>query len=132
MPRLSPRPCGAEPNRRSGWPAPLLCLGSRQYLDVATERLLANCADGAAFLMFDGNWWNGGCLNLTHGHPVPYRMEDHIRANLELARRVHAKYPQVLIEMHDMIAGGNNARNARRSTTSTVCPGVTTATGASS
>jgi hypothetical protein len=33
-------------------------------------------------------------------------MEDHIRANLDLAQRIHAKYPQVLIEMHDMICGG--------------------------
>ena len=39
----------------------------------------------SSFLMFDGNWWNGDCANPDHGHPVPYRMEDHIRANLELA-----------------------------------------------
>jgi hypothetical protein len=89
---------------------PVLCLGSKQYLDVAAERILANCADGVVFVMFDGNWWNGGCMDPDHGHPVPYRKEDHIRANLDLARRVHAKYPNVLIEMHDMIAGGNNAR----------------------
>ena len=96
----------------ASWPTggPVLCLGSKQYLDVATERLLANCADGVVFIMFDGNWWNGGCVATNHGHPVPYRMEDHVRASLELARRVHAKYPKVLIEMHDMIAGGNNAR----------------------
>jgi hypothetical protein len=37
-------------------------------------------------------------------------LEDHCRANLDLARRVHAKYPHVLIEMHDMIAGGHFAR----------------------
>ena len=89
---------------------PMLCLGSKQYLATAEERLLANCADGVAFLMFDGNWWNGGCLNPAHGHPVPYRMEDHIRANLDLARRIHAKYPKVLIEMHDMIGGGSPYR----------------------
>jgi len=84
-----------------------ICLGSKQYLDEATKRLLAHCADGVVFLMFDGNWWNGGCWNPNHGHPVPYTMEDHIRANLELARRVHERYPHVLIEMHDMIAGGS-------------------------
>lgn len=83
-----------------------ICLGSKQYLDEAAKRLLANCADAVVFLMFDGNWWNGGCWNPNRGHPVPYTMEDHIRANLELARRVHAKYPDVLIEMHDMVAGG--------------------------
>ena len=87
-----------------------VCLGSKQYRDEASERLLAHCADGVAFLMFDGNWWNGGCWNPQHGHPVPYTMEDHIRANVELARRIHEKHPQVLIEMHDMIAGGTRQR----------------------
>lgn len=82
-----------------------VCLGSKQYLDEAAKRLLAHCADGVVFLMFDGNGWNGGCWNPNHGHPVPYTMEDHIRANLELARRIHEKYPDVLIEMHDMIDG---------------------------
>ncbi len=57
--------------------------------------------------MYDGNFWNGGCLNPGHGHPVPYKFEDHIRANVDLAVRIHAKYPRVLIEMHDMIAGGS-------------------------
>lgn len=87
-----------------------VCLGARQYLDEAAARLLDLCSDGVTFLMYDGNWWNGGCWNPSHGHPVPYTMEDHCRANLELARRVHEKYPQVLIEMHDMIAGGSYAR----------------------
>jgi hypothetical protein len=84
----------------------VVCLGSKQYLDEAAKRLLAHCGDGVVFLMFDGNWWNGGCWNPNHGHKVPYTMEDHIRANIELARRVHDKFPNVLIEMHDMIAGG--------------------------
>jgi len=87
-----------------------VCLGSKQYLDEAARRLLDNCADGVAFLMFDGNWWNGGCWNPDHGHPVPYTMEDHVRANLELARRVHERFPNVLIEMHDMVAGGARQR----------------------
>jgi hypothetical protein len=99
---------GPAPEPRQGGPA--LCLGSKQYLDEAEKRLLANCADGVAFLMFDGNWWNGGCDAPDHGHPVPYCWEDHIRANLELAQRVHAKYPDVLIEMHDTLAGGSCAR----------------------
>lgn len=98
------------PKPHSAMSGPLLCLGSRQYLDEAAQRLLANCADGAVFLMFDGNWWNGGCVNPLHGHPIPYRFEDQIRANLDLVRRVHAKYPKVLIELHDPVAGGNPAR----------------------
>jgi hypothetical protein len=91
-------------------PDPQICLGSKHYLAVAEERLLANCADGAVYLMFDGNWWPGGCNDLNHGHPVPYRLEDHIRANLDLAQRIHAKYPKVLIEMHDMLCGGSPLR----------------------
>jgi hypothetical protein len=91
-------------------PVESLCLGSRQYLDEAERRLLAHCADGVVYLMFDGNWWNGGCWNPDHGHPVPYTKEDHCRANLDLARRIHDKYPDVLIEMHDMITGGSVVR----------------------
>ena len=87
-----------------------ICLGSRQYLDAAAERLLAHCRDGVVFLMFDGNWWNAGCWNPDHGHPVPYTKEDHALANLELARRIHREYPDVLIEMHDMISGGSVQR----------------------
>lgn len=88
----------------------LVCLGSRLYLDEAARRLIADCEAGATFLMFDGNWWNGGCDEPAHGHPVPYRWEDHMRANVELAKRVHARYPHVLIEMHDMLCGGSPAR----------------------
>jgi len=88
-----------------------ICLGSKAYLDEAAKRLLANCADGVVYVMFDGNWYQGGCDDATHGHPVPFTKEDHMRANLELARRVHEKYPHVLIEMHDMLMGGAPPRN---------------------
>jgi hypothetical protein len=87
-----------------------VCLGSEQYRDEAERRLLAHCADGVAYLMLDGNWWNGGCWNPEHGHPIPYTREDHCRANLDLARRIHREYPDVLIEMHDMITGGSITR----------------------
>jgi len=87
-----------------------ICLGARQYLEAAAERLLDHCRDGVVYLMFDGNWYNGGCWNPDHGHPVPYTMEDHVRANLSLAQRIHRQYPQVIIEMHDMIAGGAQQR----------------------
>jgi hypothetical protein len=87
-----------------------VCLGSRQYLDEAERRLLQHCADGVVFLMFDGNWWYGSCWNPDHGHPVPYTMEDHCRANVDLAQRIHAQYPHVLIEMHDPITGGSTLR----------------------
>lgn len=87
-----------------------ICLGSRQYLETAAERLLAHLSDGVVFLMFDGNWYNGGCWNPYHGHPVPYTKEDHCAANMQLAERMKSAYPNVLIEMHDMVSGGSRQR----------------------
>ncbi len=84
-----------------------VCLGSTQYLNEVTKRLLKCCEDGARFLMLDGNAWNDGCWNPNHGHPVPYRFEDHIRANLHIAEQIHQNYPDVLIELHDCLAGGS-------------------------
>ena len=95
--------------RRPG-DGPVVCMGSRAFLDEAEKRLLAHCADGVVFLMFDGSGWNGPCLNPRHGHPVPYLQEDHIRDCIDLCRRVHAKYPNVLIELHDTLASGYPAR----------------------
>ena len=83
-----------------------LCLGSRQYIDEAARRLLKLCEGGATFLMFDGNWWSGECCDERHGHAIPYGFDEHIQASIKLAQRVHERYPKVLIEMHDTIAGG--------------------------
>ncbi len=90
---------------------PQICMGSRQYLDEAEKRLLKLCKAGAGFLMFDGTWWNGPCEDESHGHPVPYLYEDHINACVEMARRIHRTYPDVLIEMHDMLNGGHPTRS---------------------
>ena len=92
---------------RSG---PEICMGSKQFLDEAEKRLLANCEDGVCYLMYDGTGWNGPCSDTTHGHPVPYLQEDHIRNCIDLVNIIHAKYPDVLIELHDMLDGGNTRR----------------------
>jgi hypothetical protein len=87
-----------------------ICMGARQYLDEAERRLVGHCDDGTVFIMFDGTTWTGECWDADHGHPMGYGLEDHCRANLELARRIHAKHPDVLIEMHDMISSGGPIR----------------------
>jgi hypothetical protein len=87
-----------------------VCIGSRQYLAEAERRMLESCADGVGYLMFDGNWWSGSCWNPDHGHPVPFRIEDQVRACLHLAQRIHARFPKVLIEMHDPVVGGTVPR----------------------
>jgi hypothetical protein len=89
---------------------PEICMGSESFIDEAEKRLLANCEDGVCFLMYDGTGWNGACIDSTHGHQVPYLQEDHMRNCIELVKRVHVKYPDVLIELHDMLASGSEFR----------------------
>lgn len=53
--------------------ASTVCIGAKAYLDEAAKRLLANCADGVAFLMYDGNWYQGGCQDRRMAIPCPLR-----------------------------------------------------------
>jgi hypothetical protein len=87
-----------------------LCLAARQYHDEAARRMLALAAGGVTFFMFDGNAWPGECWNPRHGHSVPLTFAEHCQANVDLARRIHAEYPAVLIELHDAIMAGMRAR----------------------
>ncbi|MFN8008495.1 MAG: hypothetical protein U0V70_16035 [Terriglobia bacterium] len=67
-----------------------LCTASKQYLGETLSRLEALARDGATFFMFDGTMYHGECWDPEHGHPIPARREDHVQANLRLARMVHA------------------------------------------
>ena len=88
-----------------------LCGMSRQYLDETFRRLDALASSGARFFMFDGTIYAGPCWDGSHGHPVPARRDEHARAMNRLARMVHQKHPQVLIEMHDQLLGGTTLRH---------------------
>lgn len=91
---------------KEGKPAELLlCLPSPGFLDTKEQNLLELAKNGALFFMFDSNQYSGPCYDKTHGHAIPSTREEHAKALLELARRVKAKYPNVLIEMHDPITG---------------------------
>ncbi len=87
-----------------------LCGASRQYVEETARRLKDLARDGAAYFMFDGTGYRGECWDPRHGHRVPARREDHVQSLCRLARMVHAEYPQVLIEMHDPVAGGTTVR----------------------
>ena len=89
-----------------------LCAASKQFQDETLSRLETLARDGATFFMFDGTMYHGECWDPAHDHPVPARREDHVQGNLRLARGVHAKYPKVLIEMHDPVLGGARLRYA--------------------
>ncbi len=80
-----------------------LCGASDQYLDETARRLESLARDGAAYFMFDGSQYQGECWDEHHGHAVPARAEEHVEATMRLARMVHEKYPDVLIEMHDPV-----------------------------
>jgi hypothetical protein len=88
---------------------PEICMGSNYFMDESEKRLLANCEDGVVYLMFDGIGWNGACIDTTHGHPVPYLQEDHMRDCIRMIKKVHARYPKVLIELHDMLSSGGGS-----------------------
>jgi hypothetical protein len=84
-----------------------LCGASVQYVEETRSRLEALARDGARFFMFDGVRSNGDyCWDPEHGHRVPSGREELVAATNRLARLVHVKYPDVLIEMHDQLLGG--------------------------
>ena len=87
-----------------------LCGASRQYVGETRKRLEALASAGARFFMFDGTMYNGGCWDPGHGHQVPSGRHEHVHATNELARSVHEKYPDLLIEMHDQMLGGTHLR----------------------
>ena len=80
-----------------------LCMGSRQYIEEALRRVMPHFRDGVRWMMVDGNWYPGECYNPAHGHPIPYTIADHWRANIELVERIHREHPQVYIELHDPV-----------------------------
>jgi hypothetical protein len=83
----------------------ILCGASQQYVDETTKRLHTLAEAGATFFMFDGTQFQRECWDPSHEHHIPSTMADHVDATNLLARKVHEKYPKVLIEMHDQAAG---------------------------
>jgi len=83
-----------------------ICSGSRQYLELKAERLRTLCEDGASFLMYDGTNYTGPCFDAGHGHPIPYTPDDQAVSYRWLIEAVQEKYPDVLIELHDVYFGG--------------------------
>jgi hypothetical protein len=96
--------------RADGFDSSPLCGASRQHVDETARRLLALARDGAAYFMFDGTKYHSECWDPNHGHTVPARRDEHVQATLRLARIIHAEFPQLLIEMHDPVMGGDICR----------------------
>jgi hypothetical protein len=97
-------------DKSMGFSNPVLCGASKQYLNETLKRLNSLADDGATFFMFDGTAYHEECWDPNHGHQVPSRLEEHCQATCRLARMVHLKHPEVLIEMHDPALGGAPVR----------------------
>jgi hypothetical protein len=90
---------------RDGWPTGIICIASPAFLRTKETRLTELCRQGASFLMLDSTQFSGPCYDPSHGHSIPSTREEHVGALLELIRRIKAKYPRVLIELHDPVSG---------------------------
>jgi hypothetical protein len=82
-----------------------LCSGAPTWLRTKLNRLLQLASDGIVYFMFDGSNYTGPCVNEEHGHSIPYTREEHIRNYAWLAEKIHERFPEVLIEMHDQVLG---------------------------
>jgi len=100
-------------SKERGFEASTLCGASHQYIEETARHLKTLARDGAAYFMFDGTMYHGECWDPEHGHRVPARREEHVRSLCRLVRMVHAEYPQVLIEMHDPVVGGQTIGTPR-------------------
>jgi len=105
----------------SNWPANCkrpdggLCGSSTTYAAEKAARLIATCNgyetnDGAYFVMFDGDWFVGGCTDPTHGHEIPNTRQDHINMIQSICQQLHAVHPNVVIEVHDPVIGPGCSR----------------------
>jgi len=81
-----------------------LCSVAPGWWQTKRDRLLALADAGVTFFMFDGPNYTP-CYDPNHGHSVPLTREEHVRAYTELARQIHLRHPDVLIEMHDPVLG---------------------------
>lgn len=92
-----------------------LCGSSTTYAAEKAARLIATCNgyetnEGAYFVMFDGNWFVGGCTNPTHGHAIPNTRQDHNNMIQSICQQLHAVHPNVVIEVHDPVIGPGCSR----------------------
>jgi hypothetical protein len=88
----------------------LICSYAPAFHDVKLRQLLELADKGANFLMYDGTQYTGPCYDPTHGHSLPLTRYEHTIGYYELVQKVKAKHPEILIEMHDPVAGPTDKR----------------------
>lgn len=103
-------------SRTDLYPNARVCCASIAWRALKKQRVLALAEAGATFFMFDFCYYNyegdhvgtalSGCMDPSHGHPVPLTRQLHAEGIMEVIRAVKEAHPQVLIEAHDRIQGG--------------------------
>ncbi len=84
---------------------PLLCSGSPAYLDVKVKHFLELAQNGVKFFLIDGTQFSGPCCDPSHGHRIPYTRHEHVMGYFKMIQEIKRQYPDVLIEIHDLMAG---------------------------
>lgn len=88
----------------------VVCSGAEDFLTEHIRRHQALAKAGIDWMMFDGTQWTGHCRNPAHGHPVPYRRDDHVASILRWVQAVKSSTPSPTIELADPIIPGQPAR----------------------
>jgi hypothetical protein len=93
-----------------------ICTSSKTWQAQKIDRLCKLAEDGVTFLMFDfmdyGRYPDSStypiesCWSTEHGHEVPLSRLEHTKGVMNVIAAVKKKYPHVIIESHDRIAGG--------------------------
>ncbi len=84
---------------------PLLCSGAPAYLDVKVNHFLELAKNGVKFFLIDGTQFSGPCYDPSHGHRIPYTRHEHVMGYFKMIQEIKRQYPDVLIEIHDLMAG---------------------------
>jgi hypothetical protein len=84
---------------------PLLCSAAPAYLDVKVNHFLELAKNGVKFFLIDGTQFSGPCYDPAHGHRLPLTRHEHIMGYFKMIQEIKRQYPDVLIEIHDLMAG---------------------------
>lgn len=80
-----------------------VCPNNPEYKKIKEKRMDKIASSGLKFIMLDEMDWRGPCWDENHGHRIPSRAQDHYDAILDLSKKIHDKYPEILIEHHDSV-----------------------------
>ncbi len=79
------------------------CANQAAFWQVKADRIVDLASKGVKFIMLDEMDWRGPCYHPAHGHTLPTRTIDHVRAIYALSAEIRRRCPQVVTEVHDPV-----------------------------